>query len=726
MSSLSPRASISGTASDAVAEDFADSLRDLTQNNRYEISNLTIIAKESTEHAQAISKALESHIKTATPTQKLPALYVLDSIVKNVGTPYTVYLGRGLYSTYMEAYTLVDSNVRRAMEGMLKTWKEPVPGSMDKRPVFPPEVVRPIENALIKAKTAALQHQRLPQAGYKSTPTPPQMNGQFQPPPGQYQYQRQQHTPQPGLQPPFQHTPVQQGGYPYAQPPQQQHPRTDAESIKQDVAGVIAQTQRDFASDPGNPKLQSKLKALFELQQVMNTQQLPPQALQAVAAQIAQLAVPATPQPSVTPPVSSTPQWQPPAPAATFPFQPPAPYSQPSSAPPPFMPPQPPAMPALNPQQLGSLAALLQNTQKPTTPQIREAAPSLEKAPHSQLHNIQNQAAAAPTPQSGNDLLAALTKAGLMKPSAAAVPTPPVPTPAAVPPPTDLASLLSGLHKRNTSQIPSGALPQTPPTTSATGKPIIPTTNAALKTFRPELLRALYTDQPNQCSTCGRRFLSTPEGRAAKARHLDWHFRINQRLAESSRAAHHRHWFPDAREWMAMEDFDASTASTGDGDAGGKSDSSGQAGSKPKGPEDLWIRAPAGVTKLQCPICYEDMRSSHPEDLQDWVFMNAVYNNGRAVHATCLQEMTGSVPGLQQAQQQAQQQQKQPQPQAQAQPQLTLQQQQQQSSLAAALASLGQGMAGVREGTRTPDSTLGKRKAESDVMGSAGKVRRGF
>jgi pre-mRNA cleavage complex 2 protein Pcf11 len=65
MSSLSPRGSISGgNASAAVSEDFADSLRDLTQNNRYEISNLTIIAKENTEHAQAISKALESHIKT--------------------------------------------------------------------------------------------------------------------------------------------------------------------------------------------------------------------------------------------------------------------------------------------------------------------------------------------------------------------------------------------------------------------------------------------------------------------------------------------------------------------------------------------------------------------------------------------------------------------------------------------------------------------------------------
>ena len=51
------------SSSDEVAADFEDSLKDLQINNRYEISNLTIIAKENTEHAQAISEALEKHIK---------------------------------------------------------------------------------------------------------------------------------------------------------------------------------------------------------------------------------------------------------------------------------------------------------------------------------------------------------------------------------------------------------------------------------------------------------------------------------------------------------------------------------------------------------------------------------------------------------------------------------------------------------------------------------------
>lgn len=66
MSSLSPRASISGAAPAAVdvSEDFADALRDLTENNRYAISNLTMIAKEHNEHAQVISKTLDTHIKT--------------------------------------------------------------------------------------------------------------------------------------------------------------------------------------------------------------------------------------------------------------------------------------------------------------------------------------------------------------------------------------------------------------------------------------------------------------------------------------------------------------------------------------------------------------------------------------------------------------------------------------------------------------------------------------
>ena len=61
MSARSPRGSLSGNSD--VALDFADALKDLQQNNRLEILNLTTIARESTEQAQAISTALEDHIR---------------------------------------------------------------------------------------------------------------------------------------------------------------------------------------------------------------------------------------------------------------------------------------------------------------------------------------------------------------------------------------------------------------------------------------------------------------------------------------------------------------------------------------------------------------------------------------------------------------------------------------------------------------------------------------
>lgn len=47
-----------------VAEDFKESLKDLHFNNRVEINTLTMIAKENSEHAFAISRVLETHIKT--------------------------------------------------------------------------------------------------------------------------------------------------------------------------------------------------------------------------------------------------------------------------------------------------------------------------------------------------------------------------------------------------------------------------------------------------------------------------------------------------------------------------------------------------------------------------------------------------------------------------------------------------------------------------------------
>lgn len=45
-----------------VAEDYKLALEDLSSNMRFEISNLTVIARENTEHALAIAEVLQQHI----------------------------------------------------------------------------------------------------------------------------------------------------------------------------------------------------------------------------------------------------------------------------------------------------------------------------------------------------------------------------------------------------------------------------------------------------------------------------------------------------------------------------------------------------------------------------------------------------------------------------------------------------------------------------------------
>lgn len=111
----------------------------------------------------------------------------------------------------MLAYSQVDQAVRRKLEEMLKTWREPVPGSLSSTPVFPLQATQSIMDALnrFKASTAGRAAQaplRAPSivqaqaVNYRQTPTPPQP-GQLYPQP---QINVQNPTPTPPPQPYYQ------------------------------------------------------------------------------------------------------------------------------------------------------------------------------------------------------------------------------------------------------------------------------------------------------------------------------------------------------------------------------------------------------------------------------------------------------------------------------------------------------------------------------------------
>lgn len=76
------------------------------------------------------------------PGQKLPILYLIDSICKNVGGVYIDHFARNIVSTFMDAYTLTDAQTRRSFERLLQTWKNGLPNG---HPVFSRHVIESIE-----------------------------------------------------------------------------------------------------------------------------------------------------------------------------------------------------------------------------------------------------------------------------------------------------------------------------------------------------------------------------------------------------------------------------------------------------------------------------------------------------------------------------------------------------------------------------------------------------
>ncbi|KFZ06444.1 hypothetical protein V501_07407 [Pseudogymnoascus sp. VKM F-4519 (FW-2642)] len=621
-------------ASDEVAEDFKVALEDLTMNSRYEISNLTIIAKENTENALAISEALKDHIKRTGPLKKLPALYLLDSIVKNVGTPYTLFFGRQLFSTFMEAYALVDNNVRRKMEEMLKTWKEPVPGSIDTRPVFLPEVTRPIENALIKARTSAIQahqeyaRQQQPLAGknrpspvpFRNTATPPLQHpnmagnqypgSQYPPPYGNQQQQQPGQYQPPAATQPWQPQPAQSRGYGVLD--------DNIDTLNSDIARLITAAKSEFAQNPYDGSIQTRLKALLDLQSILGSQKLPPDQIALIKDQVKALSA------------ASKPQAPPPQPAPA-PVQTPVAVSQPPA--------QQPSLASLLGGQ-NALAALL--ARSTSTPRATPPPPPANVQPaHSQpsytlpaYPPAQGPTArppsATPNPMS---LLDQLRAAGLLPSEPAPTGAPPIRQMPHIPPPGAFPGIFPPppvLHGQP-GQLPAWA-----------GGPqaavdIVQLTPASLKIPRPHLIGRLYERLGIPCTQCGRRFQTDEEGKKKKAAHMDWHFRVHQRMVEAEKRGQHRSWYVDELDWIKSRETDEEhlASATTDKDA--------PASQGPKKQQYLAVPDDPELANSLCPICQEKFEMKWLDE--EFVWMDAVKIGERIYHASCHAEARKSYRG---------------------------------------------------------------------------------
>lgn len=152
-----------------IVKDFVSILEELTFNSRPIITTLTKIAEENIPYAQHFADALEAKIDRCPPKQKLYALYALDSICKNAGSPYTIYFSRNLFNLYKKTYLLVDNPTRTKMIHLFRTWMDSGDSLSGTGLLFEKTALEKIEQFLIKA--SALHQKNL--QSMLPTPTVP-------------------------------------------------------------------------------------------------------------------------------------------------------------------------------------------------------------------------------------------------------------------------------------------------------------------------------------------------------------------------------------------------------------------------------------------------------------------------------------------------------------------------------------------------------------------------
>lgn len=147
-------------------EYYAHVLLSLTVNSRALITELTSLAERYVDQAPEIVDLIEERTRKCLPQYKLFAIYLIDSICKNIGNPYNLVFGTKLYSIFTLTYLVVtDTPTRQNLINLFKTWT--LAQTSLGLPLFPEDVIKKIEEFIIKATSISgsqappPQHQRI-------------------------------------------------------------------------------------------------------------------------------------------------------------------------------------------------------------------------------------------------------------------------------------------------------------------------------------------------------------------------------------------------------------------------------------------------------------------------------------------------------------------------------------------------------------------------------------
>jgi pre-mRNA cleavage complex 2 protein Pcf11 len=107
-----------------IAKEYDAAVADLTFNSHPIINTLTMIAKENIKNASDIVTVIENRIKNNPLETKLPVVYLMDSIMKNVRGVYINLFAKNLFNTFTGVFARADAQMQRALLHLLQTWRD--------------------------------------------------------------------------------------------------------------------------------------------------------------------------------------------------------------------------------------------------------------------------------------------------------------------------------------------------------------------------------------------------------------------------------------------------------------------------------------------------------------------------------------------------------------------------------------------------------------------------
>ncbi|KAI9105278.1 hypothetical protein DFS34DRAFT_598785 [Phlyctochytrium arcticum] len=579
---------------EAVRLGYRAALAELTFNSKPIITNLTILAQAHLAQATAVVQAVEDQMRNALPKQKLPVLYLLDSICKNIGAPYNNLFSRNIARLFITAFQAVDQDDQVRFLKVLDTWK---PG-----PLFAPNVIANIEKSVRKPAPRRLSNGQI-----HVNPNFVSANGRSQiyPPPSSQPVGNNRSADGPIRHP----IPRRRGpSGPYDKPPSgrgqgrredygdsrsgqrmyqgsqnqnrrndqngsglgrrvQAAPSSEVSKLQHQLQSLLAQKEAFAILNPLDATNQNQIQVLSQLLSAVQTTSLDNSSLLQIGQTLAHLANASQP---VLPGAGGL--FQP----ASLPFI--------SSL-----------LPAVS-----SLAAPLSlpNQQPPLS--LAGLVPGVN--PQSNLLS---------NPVALNGLLDSIRWGGLPTSTASA---------------TGMPTTMAMTPNMNNSANGSGGMIQT-----VKDLPRIRLVNEDINKSYPSAPTLLYEALNLQCRQCGTRYFRDEVGRKKMDAHLDWHFRQNRRSREKAKKAVSRDWFVDEEEWVKEREVDIRDrkAPTLFFEADKASDEV----------QEAVVNIPAqGEANPHCAVCQEPLEKFYDQDQEDWMLRAAVRNDGQVYHQSCFQD----------------------------------------------------------------------------------------